>query len=133
MTTVVSLKSTSNTSVNHRYGIKHKPTKIKNPQVNAILEPVHQAIMGMLCTAEIDMNDKVSEKQISDLIPDHSWVICSTYHAVLKASPEAAILEGTCYMAFPISTTDKKIGEYRQKQTTSIPHTRTAAGMISTM
>jgi hypothetical protein len=37
------------------YGLKHKPTSIKNPQANAILEHVHQTIMAMLCTAELDM------------------------------------------------------------------------------
>ena len=37
------------------YGIKRKPTSVKNPQANAILEQVHQVIMTMLHTAEIDM------------------------------------------------------------------------------
>ncbi len=41
------------------YGLKRKPTSVKNPQANAILERVHQTIMGMLCTAEIDMADTV--------------------------------------------------------------------------
>jgi hypothetical protein len=34
------------------YGIKHKPTSVKNPQVIAILERVHQVIMTMLRTAK---------------------------------------------------------------------------------
>ncbi len=33
------------------YGLKRKPTSVKNPQANAILERVHQTVMGMLCTA----------------------------------------------------------------------------------
>jgi hypothetical protein len=36
------------------YGIKRKPTSVKNPQGNAILEQVHQ-VMAMLCTSELDM------------------------------------------------------------------------------
>ncbi len=43
------------------YGLKRKPTSVKNPQANAILERVHQMIMGMLRTVEIDMADTVSE------------------------------------------------------------------------
>ncbi len=40
-------------------GIKHKPTSVKNPQANATLERVHQVIMMMLRTAEIDMATSV--------------------------------------------------------------------------
>ncbi len=37
------------------YGIKCKPTSVKNPQVNAILECIHAVAINMLHTAEIDM------------------------------------------------------------------------------
>ncbi len=37
------------------YGIKHKPTTVKNPRVNGMLERVHQVLGQMLCTAEFDM------------------------------------------------------------------------------
>ena len=47
--------------------------------------------MGMLRTAEIDMNDTVSGEEISDFIVDASWAICSTYHTILKALPGVAI------------------------------------------
>eukprot|EP00804_Cyclotella_cryptica_P023907 CCRYP_010041-RA/>CCRYP_010041-RA protein AED:0.42 eAED:0.42 QI:0/-1/0/1/-1/1/1/0/279 len=33
------------------YGLKHKPTSVRNPQANRILERVHQTIMTMLRTA----------------------------------------------------------------------------------
>ena len=42
------------------YGIKHKPTSVKTPQANAILEQVHQVIATMLRTAEIDMANSVA-------------------------------------------------------------------------
>ncbi len=41
------------------YGIKRKPTTVRNPQANAILERVHQVIGQMLHTAEIDMTKSV--------------------------------------------------------------------------
>ena len=41
------------------YGIKRKPTMVRNPQANAILERVHQVIGQMLRTAEIDMAKSV--------------------------------------------------------------------------
>ena len=37
------------------YGIKRKPTSVKNPQANAILEQLHQVITTMLRTTELDM------------------------------------------------------------------------------
>ena len=50
------------------YGLKRKPTSVKNPQVNAILERGHQTMMGMLRTAEIDMAGTVSESDIADFL-----------------------------------------------------------------
>ena len=69
------------------YGIKRKPTSVKNPQANAILEGVHQVLMNMLRTAELDMVDSVSPEDISTFLNDAAWAICSTYHTVLKSSP----------------------------------------------
>eukprot|EP00804_Cyclotella_cryptica_P016229 CCRYP_005721-RA/>CCRYP_005721-RA protein AED:0.08 eAED:0.03 QI:0/-1/0/1/-1/0/1/0/80 len=41
------------------YVITIKPTSVKNPQMNAILEQVHQVISSMLCTAKIDIAPSV--------------------------------------------------------------------------
>jgi hypothetical protein len=65
-------------------GIKRKPTSVKNPQVNAILERVHQTIMGMVSTAEINMTETVAPRDITDFLSSASWAIHSTYHTVLK-------------------------------------------------
>ena len=73
------------------YGIKHKPTTIKNPQVNAICEHVHQVRGTMMCTSELDMADSVEPADINTFIDNAAWAIHSTYHTVLKASPGAAI------------------------------------------
>ncbi len=35
------------------YGVKRKPTTVKNPQANAILEPIHQVLAQMLRTVEL--------------------------------------------------------------------------------
>jgi hypothetical protein len=73
------------------YGIKRKPTSVKNPQANAILERVHQVIMIILCTAEIDMANSVASSAIATFLTNAAWAFRSTYHTVLKASPGAAI------------------------------------------
>jgi hypothetical protein len=73
------------------FGIKHKPTSVKNPQVNAILEQVHQVITTMLHTTELDMTNTVETSDIDAFLTDTAWTIHSTYHRVLKASPDSAI------------------------------------------
>ena len=59
--------------------------------MNAILEQVHQVIMTMVCTSEIDMADSVQPHDIDVVLTNASWAIRSTYHTVIKASPRAAI------------------------------------------
>ena len=73
------------------YGLQHKPNSVKNPQANAILWHVHQTIMGMLHTAEINIADTVRKSDIADFLTNAAWAICSTYHTVLKALPGTAI------------------------------------------
>jgi hypothetical protein len=73
------------------YRVKRKPTSIKNPQANAILERIHQAVMAMVRTSEIDMADSVAPSDIDAVLTNASWAILSTNHTVLKASPGAAI------------------------------------------
>jgi transposase InsO family protein len=45
-------------------GIKRKPTSVKSPQANAIIEWVHQVISSMLHTTEIDMAASVDPSDI---------------------------------------------------------------------
>jgi hypothetical protein len=47
------------------YGIKRKPTSIKNPQANAILECIHPVFTNMLRTAKLDMAKLVNASDIN--------------------------------------------------------------------
>jgi hypothetical protein len=73
------------------YGIQRKPTRIKNPQANGILECLHQVLGQMLCTTELDMAETITPDDVDVFLNNTAWAICSTYHTVLKASPGAAI------------------------------------------
>jgi len=95
-------------------GIKRKPTSVKNPQANAILERIHAVVMTMLRTAEIDMADSVKPSDIDVFLSDAAWAIRSTYHTVLKASPGAAIFGRDMLFDIPFIADWKKIGEHRQ-------------------
>jgi hypothetical protein len=52
------------------YGVKHKPTSIKIPQVNAILEHIHAVFTNMLCTAKLDMAKSVNASDIDIFLAD---------------------------------------------------------------
>ena len=99
------------------YGLTRKPTSVMNPQANAILERMHQTIMGILRTAEIDMADTISEDDIADFLTNAAWAVRSTYHTVLKASPGAAIFGRDMLFDIPFIADWNTIGEYRQRQT----------------
>jgi hypothetical protein len=99
------------------YGIKRKPTTIKNPQANVILEHVHQVIGQMLRTAEIDMADSVTRDDVDVFIDNAAWAIHSTYPTVLKASPGTAIFGRDMLFDIPFIADWNKIGDCRQRQT----------------
>ncbi len=99
------------------YGIKRKPTTIKNPQANAILERLHQVLAQMLRTSELDMAETITPDDIDIFLDNASWVIRSTYHTVLKASPGAAIFGCNMLFDIPFIADWNNIGDYRQRQT----------------
>jgi hypothetical protein len=77
-------------SLCNTYGIKHKPTSVKNPQANAILEHIHAVLGNMLRTSKLDMAEMVKASDIDVFSSDATWAVCSIYHTVVKASPSAA-------------------------------------------
>jgi hypothetical protein len=94
-----------------------KPTTVKNPQANGILERVHQVLRQMLCTAELDMADSVPPNDFDVFLDNVAWEICSTNHTVLKASPGAAIFGRDMLFNILFVTDWHKIGEQRQSRT----------------
>jgi hypothetical protein len=98
-------------------GIKRKPTKIKNPQANAILECLHQVLAQMLHTSELDMAKTITPDNVYVFLGNVAWAICSTYHTVLKASPGAAIFGHDMLFNILFIANWNKIGDYRQRQT----------------
>jgi hypothetical protein len=52
-------------SLCNTYGMKRKPTSVKNPQANAILECIHAVLGNMLRTSEPDMAKLVKASDIN--------------------------------------------------------------------
>jgi hypothetical protein len=99
------------------YGIKCKPTMVKNSQANAILECLHQVLAQMLHTAELDMAETVTHDDVNVFLGSAAWAIRFTYHTVLKASPGLAIFGCDMLFDIPFIADWNKIGDYRQRQT----------------
>ncbi len=57
------------------FGIKRKPTAIKNPQANAILECLHQVLGQMLCTSELDMAKTIAPDNVDVFLDNAAWAI----------------------------------------------------------
>ena len=95
------------------FGVTKKPTTVKNPQANGILERVHQTLGNMLRTAELDMADSVEPEHVEDFLDNAAWAIRSTHHTVLKSLPGATIFGRDMMFNIPIIADWTKIGEFR--------------------
>jgi hypothetical protein len=59
----------------------------------------------------------VKTSDMDVFLSDAAWAICSTYHTVLKASPDAAIFGQDMLFDILFIADWKKIEEHRQQQT----------------
>ncbi len=93
-------------------GMKHKPTSVKNPHANAILEHIHAVLGNMLRTSKLNMAKTVKASDIHAFLLDAAWAVHSTYYTVLKASPGAAILGVDMLFDILFIADWQKIGEH---------------------
>jgi hypothetical protein len=71
----------------------------------------------MLRTLELDMAEMVKASDIDVFLSEAAWVVRSTYHTVLKASPGAAIFGQDMLFDIPFIADWQKIGEHKQRLT----------------
>jgi hypothetical protein len=67
--------------VEEEYQIKARPSSVRNPQSNAIIERVHGTIGNMMRTIDMSNISKTDDE------PFAGWAVRSTYHTTLKATP----------------------------------------------
>ena len=91
-----------------------KPTLIKNPQANAVLERIHAVIANMMRTSGLDNCDAITPQMIDDFLVNVGWAIRSTYHTVLKTTPGAAVFGRDMLFDIPFLADWTKIGRRRQ-------------------
>ena len=109
------------------YSIVRKPTTVRNPQANAILERIHAVLADMMRTSNMDMSDTVTPQDIDEFLINASWAVRSTYHTVLRSTPGAAIFGRDMLFDIPYIADWKAIGKRRQdsvNQNTARENTR---------
>ncbi len=75
------------------------------------------------------MAKTVKPSDIDVFLSDAAWALCSIYHTVLKASPDAAIFGQDMLFDIPFIADWQKIGEQRQ-QLTALNNARENEGRI---
>ena len=99
------------------FAIKHRPTTVKNPQANSILGSVHQVVMHMIWTSELDMQDTREPQMVDEILSNIGWAIRSSYHTMLGSFPGSAVLGEICYLTSHTYIADLAgAGKRRQEQ-----------------
>ena len=98
------------------YGIKCKPTMIKNPRANAVLERVHGVFGNMMRTCDLDMAITVNSDLVDNFLVGAACAIRATHHTVLQATPGAAIFGRDMLFDIPFIADWTSIGKRRQIQ-----------------
>ena len=97
------------------FSLKRKPTTIKNPQANAILERIHGVLGDMMRTSNLDDDVTITPHMVDEFIHNAAWAICSTYHTVLRSSPGAAVFGRDMLFDIPYLADWTEIGRRRQQ------------------
>jgi hypothetical protein len=87
----------------------HKPTTVKNPQANGILERVHQGLGQMLRTAELDMADSVTPNDVNVFPDNPAWPSALPITWYLKPPHVQPFLDATCSLTFRLWLTGTKL------------------------
>ena len=89
------------------YGIISKPTTVKNPQANSVVERVHLVITNQLRSIDLDQ-EKISHANLTslanDLLQSAAWAVRTTVHTVHQRTPGQLVFERDMIMQLAVST-----------------------------
>jgi transposase InsO family protein len=68
-------------------GIKCSPTTSYNPQVNSVIERIHQVMGNMLRASELEDRELDPDNPWNEFIQACAFATWSTFHTTLQASP----------------------------------------------
>jgi len=73
--------------IEEEYQIKARPSSVRNPQSNAIIERVHGTIGNMMRTIDMTNISNTDDDPFAGVVSAICWAVRSTYHTTLKATP----------------------------------------------
>ena len=98
------------------FGVKPKPTSIKNPQSNAIVERVHQVVGDMLRTHDLNEYDFDEIDPWGPILQDVAYAIRATHHTTTKASPCQLVFGRDMLFNIPYTPNWENITAQKQKE-----------------
>ena len=79
------------TTCKNECGIKTKPTMVRNPQDNAIVERTHQATVHMVRTFELEDTCMDEDDPWAGTLAATAFAVHSSHHATLQATPGQSV------------------------------------------
>ena len=74
------------------YGIKRKPSTVRNPQSNAMIERIHQTIGNIIRSYEVSEIDLDEEDPFAGILAATMFATCASVHTTLQAPPMQLVL-----------------------------------------
>ena len=97
------------------YGIKQKPITVRNPQVNAIVERIHQVIANMVRTFELETNYLDVDNPWKEILSAAAFAVRSMYHTTLRKTPGQLVFGRDIIFNTPHIVNWKLICQNKQK------------------
>ena len=91
------------------FAIKSKPTSIKNPQSNAIIEWFHQVVGYMLRVHDLQNYTFDKIDPWGHILQNIAYVICSTYHTTTEATSDQLVFWRDILFNMPFTSDWTKI------------------------
>jgi len=73
--------------VSNDYNIKVRPTTVRNPRANSVLERIHQVLANLIRTQEISEIELDEDDPWAGTLSAAAFAIRSTYHTTLMGTP----------------------------------------------
>jgi hypothetical protein len=101
--------------VENDYGIKRRPTSVRNPQANAILERSHQTIGNMLRTFELQNDSETNKHNLDGIIGAILFAMRATIHTTTQATPMQLVFGRDAMMNIQFQADWKLIKQRKQE------------------
>ena len=98
------------------FGIKYRPTTVKNPQANGIIERIHGVINDMLRCNDLDNHDFDPVDPWGELLANIAWALRSLTHSTLNATPGQVVFNRDMLFDLKYVADWEKIRQRKEKQ-----------------